>query len=163
MHELLRRYGSSLTFIMCLLVAFWLLALVVIPNIILFNYSFRPYLPVDQLGGPDDHYTLKNYVTFFTSDIHIDVFFKTVFYSSLVTFICLCITYPLAFILSKVVKPSDAATIFLMLLIPLWVSEILRSFAWFIILGNTGPLNALLVYLGIIIAYVQPELVEFVR
>ena len=71
-------------------------------------------------------------------------------YSSLVTGICLIITYPLAYILSKVVKPTDAATIFLMLLVPLWVSEILRSFAWFIILGNTGPLNALLLYLGLI-------------
>ena len=150
MQELLRRYGASLTFIMCTLVAFWLLALVVVPNIILFNFSFRPYLPVNELGGPKDHYTLMNYITFFSSPIHIDVFFKTVLYSSFVTAICLCITYPLAYILAKVVKPTDAATIFLMLLIPLWVSEILRSFAWFIILGNTGPLNALLKFMGLI-------------
>ena len=150
MQEMLRRYGYGLTFIMCLLVAFWLLAMVVVPNIILLEFSFRPYLPMVDVGGPKDVYSFDNYLTFFTSPIHIQVFFKTVIYSSLVTAICLMITYPLAYILSKVVKPTDAATIFLMLLIPLWVSEILRSFAWFIILGNTGPLNALLLYLGLI-------------
>jgi spermidine/putrescine transport system permease protein len=150
MQEMLRRYGLGLTFIMCLLVAFWLLAMVVVPNIILLEFSFRPYLPMVDVGGPKDVYSFNNYLTFFTSPIHIEVFFKTVIYSSLVTAICLVITYPLAYILSKVVKPTDAATIFLMLLIPLWVSEILRSFAWFIILGNTGPLNALLLYLGLI-------------
>jgi len=150
MQEMLRRYGLGLTFIMCLLVAFWLLAMVVVPNIILLEFSFRPYLPMVDVGGPKDVYSFDNYLTFFSSPIHIQVFFKTVIYSSLVTAICLMITYPLAYILSKVVKPTDAATIFLMLLIPLWVSEILRSFAWFIILGNTGPLNALLLYLGLI-------------
>jgi len=150
MQEMLRRYGYGLTFIMCLLVAFWLLAMVVVPNIILLEFSFRPYLPMVDVGGPKDVYSFDNYLTFFSSPIHIQVFFKTVIYSSLVTAICLMITYPLAYILSKVVKPTDAATIFLMLLIPLWVSEILRSFAWFIILGNTGPLNALLLYLGLI-------------
>jgi spermidine/putrescine transport system permease protein len=150
MQEMLRRYGYGLTFIMSLLVAFWLLAMVVVPNIILLEFSFRPYLPMVDVGGPKDVYSFNNYLTFFTSPIHIEVFFKTVIYSSLVTGICLIITYPLAYILSKVVKPTDAATIFLMLLVPLWVSEILRSFAWFIILGNTGPLNALLLYLGLI-------------
>jgi spermidine/putrescine transport system permease protein len=150
MQEMLRRYGYGLTFIMSLLVAFWLLAMVVVPNIILLEFSFRPYLPMVDVGGPKDVYSFNNYLTFFTSPIHIEVFFKTVIYSSLVTGICLIITYPLAYILSKVVKPTDAATIFLMLLVPLWVSEILRSFAWFIILGNTGPLNALLLYVGLI-------------
>ncbi len=150
MSELIRRYGKTLTLIMCLLTGFWLLALVIIPNLVLFEFSFKPYLPVDQLGGPNDVYSLMNYFTFFQSPIHIKIFFLTVAYSALVTFLCLLICYPIAYFLAKVVKSENAPTIFMLLLIPLWVSEILRSFAWFIILSFQGPLNALLLGIGII-------------
>lgn len=150
MSELYRRYGKVLTLIMILLTAFWLLALVIIPNIVLFEFSFKPYLPVDQLGGPLDFYSLKNYETFVYSPIHIRIFFQTVLYSSIVTLLCLMMSYPVAFYLAKVIRVENAPTIFLMLLIPLWVSEILRSFAWFIILSFQGPLNALLLGIGII-------------
>lgn len=160
MHELVRRYGLTLSGVIIFLVGFWLLALVVLPNLSLLNVSFRPYLPVDQLGGPDDHYTLKNYVTFVSGDpayyflgipisIHVNIFMLTVFYSSVVTLVALSISYPLAYYLAKVVKPANAPTLFALLLIPLWVSEILRSFAWFIVLAYQGPLNALLGMIGI--------------
>jgi spermidine/putrescine transport system permease protein len=150
MGEIIRRYGGPLTGGIVGLTAFWLLALVVLPYFILFEYSFRPYLPVDQLGGPRDHYTLSNYATFFTSSIHLDIFWKTVFFSSLVTAIALLLAYPLAYFLAKVAPPKNAPTLFLILLIPLWVSEILRSFAWFIMLSYQGPLNAFLVGTGLI-------------
>jgi spermidine/putrescine transport system permease protein len=150
MKELLRRYGTTLSVAIFGLTAFWLLALVALPYFILFEYSFRPYLPVDQLGGERDVYTLANYATFFRSPIHLDIFFRTVVYSTLVTAIALALSYPLAFYLAKVCSPRNAPTLFLLLLIPLWVSEILRSFAWFIILSFQGPLNAALVGLGLI-------------
>jgi spermidine/putrescine transport system permease protein len=149
MSELIRRYGTSLTWIIIAFTAFWLLALVLIPNFVLFEFSFQPYLPVDQLGGPKDFYSLNNYRTFFTSPIHIKIFFQTVMYSSAVTFLCLILCYPLAYFLAKVVDPKTAPSIFLLLIIPLWVSEILRSFAWFIILAYNGPLNAMLQGIGL--------------
>lgn len=150
MGELYRRYGKVLTAAMIALTSFWLLALVIVPNLVLFQFSFKPYIPVDQLGGPLDVYSFNNYFTFFNSPIHIHIFFLTVLYSSLVTAICLILSYPLAYFMAKIVQPANAPTLFLLLLIPLWVSEILRSFAWFIILSYQGPLNALLLGLGII-------------
>jgi spermidine/putrescine transport system permease protein len=78
------------------------------------------------------------------------IFFLTVFFSSVVTAICLVLSYPLAFFLAKVAKPHNVPTLFMILLIPLWVSEILRSFAWFIVLSFHGPLNALLEGVGLI-------------
>ena len=150
MSELLRRYGAPLTAIFAALTAFWLLALVVLPYLYLFENSFRPYLPVADMGGPKDVYSLDNYLTFFRSDIHIRVFFWTIMYSSIVTVLCFAIAYPLAYYLSKVAKITAVPTLFLLLLIPLWVSEILRAFAWFIILALKGPLNYGLIGLGII-------------
>lgn len=163
MAELIRRYGKSLTTLMVVLTAFWLVAMVVLPNIVLFLFSFRPYLPVDQLGGPNDVWTIDNYITFFRNpepvtwfgvhvfsmSIHMQIFFLTVIYSSLVTLFCLCIAYPLAYYLAKVINVDSAPTVFLLLLIPLWVSEILRTFAWFIILSYQGPLNAMLKAVGL--------------
>ena len=150
MRDIVRRYGSTLTCFIVTLTAFWLLALVVLPYMILFEYSLKPYLPVDQLGGPNDVYGIANYVTFFTSPIHVQIFFLTVLFSSIVTVICMAMSYPLAYFLAKVAKPKNVPTLFLILLIPLWVSEILRSFAWFVVLSYHGPLNALLEGIGLL-------------
>ena len=60
------------------------------------------------------------------------------------------VAYPLAYYLAKVAKSTIVPTLFLLLAIPLWVSEILRSFAWFVILALKGPLNFALIGLGVI-------------
>ena len=150
MKDLINRYGVGLTTIFVSLTAFWLLVLVILPNIYLFENSFRPYLPVVEMGGPKDFYSFNNYATFFQSPIHIKVFFGTIMYSSIVTLICFLIAYPVAYYLAKVADLSIVPTIFLLLFIPMWVSEVLRSFAWFIILSLKGPLNLSLIGLGII-------------
>jgi spermidine/putrescine transport system permease protein len=150
MSELLRRYGVGLSGIFVLLTAFWLLMLVILPDLFLFENSFRPYIPAADIGGPKDVYSFNNYLSFFYSPIHIQIFFWTILYSSIVTFVCFCLSYPLAYYLAKVCNPRSVTTLFLILLIPLWVSEILRCFALFIILSFKGPLNMSLIGLGII-------------
>jgi spermidine/putrescine transport system permease protein len=150
MNDLLRRYGISLTVIFTALTAFWLLALVVLPDLYLFENSFRPYLPLAEMGGPKDFYSLNNYITFFQSPIHIQVFVWTIVYSSVVTVLCFVIAYPLAYYLAKVARSNVVPTLFLLLLIPLWVSEVLRAFAWFIILALKGPLNFVLTGIGVV-------------
>ena len=150
MNAMVRRYGTGLTGLSIVLTAFWLLLLVVFPYFGLFENSFRPYLPVVDVGGPLDTYSVNNYLTFFTSPIHIKVFLTTIAYSCLVTVLALLIAYPLSYYMAKVISPASLPTVFLMLLIPLWVSEILRAFAWFIILALKGPLTITLQALGII-------------
>jgi spermidine/putrescine transport system permease protein len=116
----------------------------------LFEASFRLYLPIDEVGGPKDVYTLSNYASFFVTPIHRWVFLLTIFYSSVVTAISFVIAYPLAYYLSKVASNKVVPSLFLIIMVPLWVSEILRSFAWFIILSLKGPLNFALVGIGFI-------------
>jgi len=150
MNELLRRYGPVLSVLFGALTAFWLLALVVLPDLYLFENSFRPYLPISEVGGPKDFYSFDNYLTFFHSSIHIQVFIWTIVYSAVVTVLCFVIAYPLAYYLSKVARSNMLPTLFLLILVPLWVSEVLRSFAWFIILALKGPLNFMLLGIGVI-------------
>lgn len=163
MQDLLRRYGPGLTLIMALLVAFWLLMLVIIPNMTLFEQSFRPYLPVTEVGGPKDVYSFDNYLKVFdgsiersflgftfTVPVHVLTFWLTIWYSMVVTLLCFCLAYPLAYYMAKIVQPRSLPTLILLLFIPLWVSEVLRAFAWWIILAFKGPLNALLLAVGLI-------------
>src|SRR4051794_39225601 len=119
MNELLRRYGLPLTAMFAVLTAFWLLVLVILPYLYLFENSFRPYLPVTEMGGPKDFYSFDNYATFFRSPIHIQVFVWTILYSSIVTVLCFMIAYPLAYYLAKVASDKLVPTLFLLLLIPL--------------------------------------------
>lgn len=163
MQDLLRRYGPGLTLIMALLVAFWLLMLVIIPNMTLFEQSFRPYLPVTEIGGPKDVYSFDNYLKVFdgsiersifgysfTVPVHVLTFWLTIWYSMVVTVLCFLLAYPLAYYMAKIVQPKSLPTLILLLFIPLWVSEVLRAFAWWIILAFKGPLNALLLAVGLI-------------
>lgn len=53
-------------------------------------------------------------------------------------------------LLVLIVLPKSVPTLVLLLFVPLWVSEVLQSFAWFIILSLRGPLNFSLLGLGFI-------------
>lgn len=163
MQDLLRRYGPGLSGLIVLLVAFWLVMLVIVPNITLFEQSFRPYLPVVDIGGPKDTYNLRNYLKVFDGStetslfgiafsipVHVKTFSQTIWYSMVVTVICFALAYPLAYYMAKVVAPKTVPTLLLLLFVPLWVSEVLRAFAWWIILAFKGPLNAMLLGLGLI-------------
>jgi spermidine/putrescine transport system permease protein len=163
MQDLLRRYGTSLTIMFIGLTFFWLVILVLLPNFTLFESSFRPYLPYLEIGGPKDTYSFHNYGQILGNNVEVSlfglslqfpvrvkVFLLTILYSGVVTFITFLMSYPLAYYLAKIVSPRSLPTLFLLLFVPLWVSEILRSFAWFIILAFKGPLNAVLISLGVI-------------
>ena len=163
MQDLLRRYGMGLTLTFIGLTFFWLAVLVLLPNFTLFESSFRPYLPIVDVGGPKDTYSINNYLRIFGGEVdmsifgvhvlvspRVKVFLLTIFYSTVVTFISFVLAYPLAYYLAKIVSPKSLPTLFLLLFVPLWVSEVLRSFAWWIILAFKGPLNAVLISLGII-------------
>jgi spermidine/putrescine transport system permease protein len=163
MQDLFRRYGTGLTSVFCLLVAFWILVLVILPNFAMFEQSFRPYLPVVEIGGPRDVYSLNNYRKFldapvdwslfgltFQIPIHVLSFLQTLFYAAVTTAITLILAYPLAYYLAKVARPQTLPTLLLLLFIPLWVSEALRAFAWYVILTFNGPLNQLLLATGLI-------------
>ena len=163
MRDMLRRYGAGLTWLCLGLTFFWLVVLVLLPNFTMLESSFRPYLPVVDVGGSKDTYSINNYLQIFgnpvdmnflgvtiSMPVRVKVFLLTIFYSAVVAVITFIMAYPLAFYLAKIAAPRSLPTLFLLLFVPLWVSEILRSFAWWIILALKGPLNAVLLSLGVI-------------
>lgn len=149
MSEVYRRYGPVLTTMILLAVGTWIVLLVALPQVLMVDFSFRPMLSPSKLGGPEDVYTLRNYATLWTNDVHRGIFFKTIWASALVTAVTFAVCYPVAFYMAQVAAKRRLPTLVLMLVIPFWINELLRTFAWYIILAYSGPLNIILVKLGI--------------
>jgi spermidine/putrescine transport system permease protein len=93
-------------------------------------------------------YSLRNFTTM--SGLHLRIFMMTLVYSFCVTLICFCVCYPVAFTVAQVAKGERAALLMLGLIIPYAINELLRIFAWTMILANEGILNSALDAVGLI-------------
>ncbi|MBK1865943.1 ABC transporter permease [Aestuariivirga sp. YIM B02566] len=150
MASLTARFGPGLGGTILLLVGLWLIGMVLAPNLMMLDFSLRPNLMPNQIGTDADRYTLANFIALFSDSVHRAIFFKTVWASALVTLTTLVVTYPLAFWLAKIATPRGMALALVALIIPFWINEVLRTLAWYILLAFNGPLNAVLLGLGII-------------
>src|SRR5690606_12934751 len=112
--------------------------------------ALRPNLPPAQIGGPNDIYSLDNIMYLANESVHRSIFFKTVWASALVAFATLVVCYPLAFWLAQHASPGQAAIAILALTHTYWNYEVVRTLALYILLALRGPLNAVLLGLGII-------------
>jgi spermidine/putrescine transport system permease protein len=148
-------------------VAFWIIFLIVLPQVFMLDFSFRFNLPPTKIGSPEDVYTIANYkFLLFGSEgnpdpvnvVDLTVFGRTLLAAIFVTVFDLALCYPIAFYLAKVAKGGMARIMMLSLIIPFWVNEILRAFAFRILLGSTGILNTFLLWLGVLD---QP--IDFIR
>jgi ABC-type spermidine/putrescine transport system permease subunit I len=92
---------------------------------------------------------VDEYVQVF-SDTGIRTVLADTFYVALmVTLVSLLVGYPVAYVLSRLKGRMANIGVFLIFL-PFWVSTVIRSFAWMILLGRNGPVNLLMEYLGLI-------------
>lgn len=92
---------------------------------------------------------LQNYFELFSNDANRPIFFKTIWSSILVTAIALIVCYPVAFYLAVSARKETAALLMLGLIIPYWVNEILRTFAWLMLLSSNGVINQALMGTGL--------------
>lgn len=150
MSSLTARFGPGLGGAILLLVGLWLVGMVLAPNLMMLDFSLRPNLMPNQIGTEADQYTVRNFVALFSDSVHRAIFLKTVWASALVTVTTLIVTYPLAFWLAKLATPKGMALALVALIIPFWINEVLRTLAWYILLAFNGPLNAVLLALGVI-------------
>ena len=84
-------------------------------------------------------YSLRNYTLM--GESHFFIFLKTIGAAIAVTVIAFIVCYPIAFYVAKVATPGKAALIMLFLIIPYSINELLRIFAWLMILDNNGVAN----------------------
>jgi spermidine/putrescine transport system permease protein len=122
----------------------WIGLLVVVPHIELaiLSFSERVAPRVYEAG-------LGNYLEFFTEPLYWRTFARTAIMSVLVTAMTLVLAFPIALFIAKALQGRMKAVLFLMCLLPFWVSELVRTLGWMILLRETGLLSALLQTLGL--------------
>jgi spermidine/putrescine transport system permease protein len=124
----------------------WLLIFVILPLAIVLQYSFY-----SMAGTNIDKsvFTLENFGRFFTDSIYIPVFLKSLLYALVISAIAIILGYPLAYLVSRKMK-RFRNQFYLLILVPLWVSYLVRIIAWRTILGRTGLINTILMALGLV-------------
>jgi spermidine/putrescine transport system permease protein len=122
----------------------WLLALIILPHVDLAMLSFR-----ERTAPREYTASLAQYRTFFAEPLYWHIFARTALLSALATALTLLIAFPVAWIIAKLARGRMSALLFVVCLIPFWVSETVRTLGWMILLRESGVLPAILVHLGL--------------
>jgi len=122
----------------------WLLTLIILPHADLAVLSFRERVAPRQYAP-----SLAQYRTFFGEPLYWHVFVRTALMSAIATLMTLLIAFPIAWIIAKLARGRMSALLFVVCLIPFWVSETVRTLGWMILLRESGVLPAILVHLGL--------------
>ena len=99
----------------------------------------------------DPDFTLKHYQEFISTSVYIKVFYNTIKISFFSTLICLFVGYPVSFLLASV-SPKTRGLMIIFVIIPFWISLLVRNYAWMVLLGRNGIFNSMLLELGLISA-----------
>ena len=97
------------------------------------------------LTDPQGNFTLENIAR---GGEHMGVLLRSIKLAAIATALCVLIAYPLAYILSRK-KGFQKQTLFIMVMLPMWMNFLLRTFAWMTILENNGLINKFLGLFGI--------------
>jgi spermidine/putrescine transport system permease protein len=135
-------------FLLAALPILWVLTQHLGPMLQMLKVSLTDAYPVAQ--NAESHFTLEHYAKFFGDRLFWMPFFRTLTFAAVFTFATLILTYPVAYFLARHVSRRNQLLFLLLLLVPFWVGEIVRTYAIMILLGNTGAVNLALKWLGLI-------------
>lgn len=118
----------------------WLAVFVVFPLIIVAYYAFT----AENAGGLV--LSLSNFSRFF-DETYIKVFARSIRVAVIATVICLLLGYPVAYIIARgKIKHKELAL--LMIMLPMWMNFLLRTYSWLSLLENSGLINSMLTAFG---------------
>lgn len=122
----------------------WAFAFMVAPLALMVVYSFWRY----SNFRVEPAFTLDNYRAFFSSPIYVGILLRTILIAVLTTAITIAIAYPVALLVYRLGRVA-AAILIVLITIPFWVNQLVRNFAFYSVLGETGLINSLLNALGL--------------
>ena len=114
----------------------WALLFIAIPLGLIVYFSFT-----DGAGS----FTLDNIIR---SGRYFNVFIKSIWLSVVSTAICLVIGYPVAYLMSRA-NAMVGRTLLLLIMLPMWMNFLLRTYGWMTILENNGIINQFLGFFGL--------------
>ena len=137
----------------------WLLIFFLAPFVIILKISFAdplvalpPFTPLidwAESGLDRIHLTLDNYVFLFQDRFYSVIYLSSVKIAAVSTFFCLLLGYPIAYFIAQ--QPRARRNLLLLgIILPFWISFLLRVYAWIGLLNNKGLINNFLMWLGLI-------------
>ncbi len=114
----------------------WMVTFIIIP------LGMVAYFALTNAQG---QFTLENIVR---GGEHMSVLLRSIKLAAIATVLCVVIAYPLAYILSRK-QGFQKQTLFIMVMLPMWMNFLLRTYAWMTILENNGLINKFLSLFGI--------------
>jgi putative spermidine/putrescine transport system permease protein len=95
------------------------------------------------------HWNLDNYRTIFESSAYRTIALRTIGIAAAVTLTDALLAFPFAYFMARVARPRSRAVLFVLVLLPLWSSYLVRVYIWRLILNENGVLNWTLRTLGL--------------
>jgi spermidine/putrescine transport system permease protein len=123
----------------------WLLLFLILPYLFIFVQAF---LESDAFGKVVFHFTLASFIKLFITNLYYATIARTFLYAVIVACTCIFISIPLAYYIAFKTK-RNKTLLYSLIVLPFWISYIVRAYAWKIILGENGILNSFLVQSGI--------------
>ena len=131
----------------------WAALFILVPLVFVAYYAFT---------DNNFSFTLDNLTRFFTATSQVTqgsgetaevrtyllIFWRSLILAVISTAICLLFGYPLAYIIARA-APRTQQTIITVIMIPMWMNFLIRTYAWMTILQDTGILNGFLSALGL--------------
>lgn len=118
----------------------WLIIFIVVPLIFIAKYSINA-------TEEDFIFSLEHYRRFF-NPLYLKVLFKSITMAVYSTLLCLLIGYPFSYFLTKF-KLKTRSTLILLVVIPMWMNFLLRTYSWINILSKNGILNSILKFFSL--------------
>jgi len=122
----------------------WVSLFLLLPYLMMLLHSFWAV----RDGVIVDRWNFDNYATLFKNPLYLQVLFRTARIAASVTLLSVLLGYPVAYFLSFHAGPRREI-LYQLVVVPLWVSYLVRGYAWKTILGSDGVLNGFLQYLHI--------------
>ncbi|PIB24734.1 spermidine/putrescine ABC transporter permease [Amylibacter kogurei] len=125
--------------------ALWILLLIILPHLGMVVLSLR-----EKVAPRVYEFGFGNYIDFINEPIYWNTLLRTGSMSILVTILALLIGFPIAYYIAKIAGRRSRGALFLLCLIPLWVSDLIRAFGWILLLRETGVFSSFLQWSGMV-------------
>jgi spermidine/putrescine transport system permease protein len=122
----------------------WLFGLVILPHIELLVLSLQ-----GRVGPGEYAFSTEQYQTFIDEPLYWNTFVRTATMSVLATLLTFLLAFPAAWYIAKVARGRSKTVLLVLCLLPFWVSEMVRTLGWLILLRETGVISSVLQATGL--------------
>jgi len=136
----------------------WLLLFFLVPFAIVLKISLAE--PVFGQPPYSQTLSLENFAFLFSDKLYAITYLRSVFMAACATLLCLALGFPMAYGIARSSRATRSLLLMLIIL-PFWISFLLRVYAWMGLMNNYGTINSLLLWAGIIDQPVQLMYTDF--